>query len=261
MALGEQHQSALDAAHLAQCPDCRLELDRLTRVVELGREGPVSLEQPPAVVWERIAAAVGQDQTAPPEGALLAVSPPENDRAGANGSGRGNHITSGRGVAQRGQVPARRRRVGRAVAGVAAGLIIGIGGTVAVTQLTGTSASQVVAEIALRPLPQFPQWQAATGSAVLRQTTAAQQLTVSVAAPSRPGFYEVWLLGRNGTSMISLGDLNAAHSGTFTVPADVDLRFYSRIDVSLQAFNGSTLHSKISVVRGSLPASATRAAT
>jgi len=53
--------------------------------------------------------------------------------------------------------------------------------------------------------------------------------------------------------MISLGDLNADHTGTFTVPSGVDLRNYSRIDVSLQPFNGSTLHSKASVVRGSLP--------
>jgi hypothetical protein len=56
--------------------------------------------------------------------------------------------------------------------------------------------------------------------------------------------------------MISLGDLNAGNSGTFSLPAGVDLRFYSRIDVSLQPFNGSTLHSSTSVVRGSLPSSA-----
>jgi hypothetical protein len=73
-------------------------------------------------------------------------------------------------------------------------------------------------------------------------------------APRRPGFYEVWLLARDGISMISLGDLNAGHTGTFTVPPGVDLRDYSRIDVSLQPFNGSTQHSKTSVLRGSLPA-------
>jgi anti-sigma-K factor RskA len=65
----------------------------------------------------------------------------------------------------------------------------------------------------------------------------------------------VWLLGRDGTSMISLGDLDATNNGTFTLPAGVDLQFYSRIDVSLQPFNGSTQHSGTSVVRGSLPPS------
>jgi hypothetical protein len=35
----------------------------------------------------------------------------------------------------------------------------------------------------------------------------------------------------------------------------VDLGNYSRLDVSLQAYNGSTTHAKASVVRGVLPAS------
>ena len=61
--------------------------------------------------------------------------------------------------------------------------------------------------------------------------------------------------------MISLGDLNADHTGTFTVPPGVDLRDYSRIDISLQPFNGSTVHSKTSVVRGSLPVAALAGAT
>ena len=40
--------------------------------------------------------------------------------------------------------------------------------------------------------------------------------------------------------MISLGDLNTRAPGTFTLPAGVNLRFYSRVDISLQPFNGST---------------------
>ena len=111
----------------------------------------------------------------------------------------------------------------------------------------------MVASIPLRPLPQFPQWRAARGTAVMAQGPHGQQLTVSLRAPRRPGFYEVWLLARNGTSMISLGDLGPGHSGKFTMPPGVDLANYSRIDVSLQPFNGSTLHSRTSVVRGSLP--------
>jgi hypothetical protein len=122
-----------------------------------------------------------------------------------------------------------------------------------VIQLTKAPTTRVVAQIELSPLPAFPQWQGATGTAVMRATAAQQVMVVTLHAPQRPGFYEVWLLARNGVSMISLGDLNADHTGTFTVPPGVDLRNYSRIDVSLQPFNGSTLHSKTSVVRGSLP--------
>jgi Anti-sigma-K factor rskA len=122
--------------------------------------------------------------------------------------------------------------------GLAAGLIIGIGGRVAVEQLTWPPAVQVVAQVELHPLPQF---QHTAGTAVLRDTQAVQQLTVSVTAPAQTGFYEVWLLGSNGTSMISLGDLNDDHAGTFALPTGVDLRFYSRVDISPQPFNGSTL--------------------
>ena len=111
----------------------------------------------------------------------------------------------------------------------------------------------MVASIPLRPLAQFPQWQATRGTAVMAEGPHGKQLTVSLHAPRKAGFYEVWLLARNGTSMISLGDLGPGHTGKFTMPPGVDLANYSRIDVSLQPFNGSTLHSRTSVVRGSLP--------
>jgi Anti-sigma-K factor rskA len=277
-ALGEQAGSAQDDAHEAQCADCQRELERLSRVVGIARsDGPAVLEQPPPAVWARIAAAVGADPLSPAADA----AGPDADVASAGAAGLGATAAAGNGSgpvhadaggsAQDGRPrpdgerpararPGQRLRRGRirlavAVAGAAAGLVIGIGGTVAVTQLTQSPASTLVADIALRPLPQFPQWQGAAGTAVLRETPAAQQLAVSVTAPRRTGFYEVWLLGRDGTSMISLGDLNTANNGTFTLPAGVDLRFYSRIDVSLQPFNGSTQHSSTSVVRGSLPSS------
>ena len=262
-ALGERAGSAEDDAHTAQCEDCQRELERLSRVVDIARsDGPAPLEQPPPAVWARIAAATGADAAHP--GTARADIAPSGAAAAANGDGPA-HADSADDPPADGERPAParpvrllrrgRRRLAVAVAGVAAGLVIGIGGTVAVIELTRPSASPVVADIELRPLPQFPQWQSAAGSAVLRETPAAQQLAVSVTAPRRAGFYEVWLLGRDGTSMISLGDLNAANNGTFTLPAGVDLQFYSRIDVSLQPFNGSTQHSSTSVVRGSLPSS------
>ena len=105
----------------------------------------------------------------------------------------------------------------------------------------------------LSPLPQFPQWQGAAGTAVMRATASQQLMVVTLHAPRQPGFYEVWLLARDGVSMISLGDLNAGHTGTFVIPPGTDLHNYSRIDISLQPFDGSTQHSKTSVVRGSLP--------
>jgi hypothetical protein len=249
-ALGETAGTPLDDEHAQTCPQCRHEQAQLAEVVDLARHpGPAALlESPPPAVWDRIAAAVGT--TAAPS-----VTPPATV-AGSNG----RHATAGdsaaevpAGARRKTRVGGRRGRLTTVLAGLAAGLIIGIGGTAGVIQLTKAPATRVVAQIELSPLPAFPQWQGATGTAVMRATASQQVMVVTLHAPQRPGFYEVWLLARNGVSMISLGDLNADHTGTFTVPSGVDLRNYSRIDVSLQPFNGSTLHSKTSVVRGSLP--------
>jgi hypothetical protein len=241
-ALGESAGSPCDDEHLAGCPDCRAELTRLADLVQLARQsGPGEpLLQPPPQVWERIAAAAG-------EMPRLAEADAPDRTAAAN-------------PADPRPSPVRRRgRLAAALAGLAAGLIIGIGGTAGIAQLirSPAPATRVVAQIELRPLPQFPQWQNASGTAVMHTTVTQQVIAVTLTAPPRPGFYEVWLLARNGVSMISLGDLNSAHAGTFTIPPGTDLRNYSRIDVSLQPFNGSTVHSRTSVVRGSLPPAAT----
>jgi hypothetical protein len=238
-ALGERAGTAADDEHAETCAQCRAEQARLTEIVAVARaEGPAQLETPPPQVWDRIAAAVADG--APAASLAPVVS------AAANGT--------------RPRRTVRRRRLVTALAGLAAGLIIGIGGTIGVVELTRAPATRVVAQVQLSPLPQFPQWQGASGTAVMRTSASQQVITVRLNAPARPGFYEVWLLARNGVSMISLGELNTDHTGTFTVPPGTDLRNYSRIDVSLQPFNGITVHAKTSVVRGSLPAAALGAA-
>ena len=238
-ALGEKAGTAADDEHAETCAQCRAEQARLTEVVSVARaEGPAQLETPPPQVWDRIAAAVA-------DGAPPAPAVPTRP-ASANGS--------------RTHRPVRRNRLVTALAGLAAGLIIGSGGTIGVAQLTKAPATRVVARVQLSPLPQFPQWQGTSGTAVMRSSASQQVIMVTLDAPPRAGFYEVWLLARNGVSMISLGELNADHTGTFTIPPGTDLRNYSRIDVSLQPFNGITVHARTSVVRGSLPAAALGAA-
>ncbi|HEX5297687.1 MAG TPA: anti-sigma factor [Streptosporangiaceae bacterium] len=264
-ALGETAGTAADAEHAASCAHCRAELARLAEVVRLARDtepGEV-LQAPSPRLWDRIAAAVG--------------SPALNDRS-LNGSANPSALTAAKAPAisaepagseapavpegSRGSRPGRPRlawprgRLASAMAGLAAGVIIGIGGGVGVAQVSQAPPARVVARIELSPLPQFPQWQGTTGTAVMRSTATQQEIVITLRAPARPGFYEAWLLARDGVSMISLGDLSAEHTGTFTVPPGVDLRDYSRIDISLQPFDGSTQHSKASVVRGALPPAA-----
>jgi hypothetical protein len=266
-ALGETAGTAHDAEHAGSCARCRAELARLTEVVRLARdtEPGETLQPPPPQLWARIAAATGVSATlnglaldsqgmngsaapAEPSADLAPPAPPASpvtpEDSGGSWPGR-----------RRGAWP--RGRLAGAMAGLAAGLILGIGGAVGVAQLNQgpqAAAARVVARIELSPLPQFPQWQGTTGTAVMRATASQQEIVITLRAPARSGFYEVWLLARDGISMISLGDLSADHTGTFTVPPGVDLRDYSRIDISLQPFDGSTQHSKASVVRGSLPA-------
>jgi hypothetical protein len=260
LALGED-AAADERAHLASCPECATELQQLTKVVSVTRSGPDLrvLDPPPPGLWSRVAAAAGVDPAAVPVTAPVTAPAPETGRTGLPDTAAGT--APGPGPVPAGEPgppqarPAwwRRRPRLAAAAGLAAGLLIGAGGAAGIHQLTAGPAAHVVASIPLRPLPQFPEWRAASGTAVMARGPHGQQLTVSLRAPRRPGFYEVWLLARNGTSMISLGDLGPGHSGKFTMPPGVDLANYSRIDVSLQPFNGSTLHSRTSVVRGSLP--------
>jgi Anti-sigma-K factor rskA len=246
-ALGENAGGTEADAHILGCPVCRAEISRLAEVTAIARGdgSPALLQEPPAGLWDRIAAEVGDPSQLPPRqagrmAAGTAAWPGEDER--------------GQEIAGRRSGSRHRMRLRLAVA-AAAGIVIGAGAAVGADQLASSPvpAAGAIAQVSLRPLPQFPQWRGASGTAVLRSSTAKLALDVSLRAPDRSGFYEVWLLGRDGVSMISLGDLPAAHTGTFSVPPGTDLRFYSRIDVSLQPFNGSPVHSKASVVRGSLP--------
>lgn len=269
-AVGRVAGTAADDDHIATCADCRAEAARLSEVVATARHDKqaVHLAQPPDRVWERIAAAAGIPAAA---GALAVPGPASGGTAGEPASGLAGQAADGAGDLPRPRPPAARlsrltgrrgarsgvprRRRGLLAAG-AAGLVIGAGAAAAAAGLANTPGPAMVSQTALRPLPQFPQWKAASGTAVMRAAASTRQLDVTLNAPSRPGFYEVWLLGRDGVSMISLGDLSAAHTGAFTIPAGTNLQFYSRVDISLQPFNGSPVHSKASVVRGTLPAGA-----
>ena len=268
MALGERTPG--DEHHLRGCLRCQAELVRFSRVVAVARDGgePGPLETPPPGLWVRVAAATGAGL----QGDAVAGDAPHPARPVGDSSSQPVRPDGDRGP-QRGRsaddasakpVRAPRwpwwRRPALAAAGLVAAVAIAAGAWAGVRELTrspGPPAPQatVVARIALRPLPEFPQWRAASGTAVMATGPAGQQLTVALNAPDRSGFYEVWLLARDGHSMISLGDLGPGHHGTFTMPPGVDLSNFSRVDVSLQAFNGSTAHSRTSVVRGSLPPS------
>ncbi len=264
-ALGETAGTHADDAHLPGCAHCQAELEKFAEVVTIARrdERADQLVKPPAQVWARITQELGPEVSAGFQpGSGLQPDPelrPDPGFQREPGFRPGPGLRPGAGLPPAGR-PAPSRRVSwwrRPIAVGLAGLLAGFAVAAGVRQLASapaaTPASAVVATVPLRPLPQFPQWNGVSGTAVMERATTGRLLSVKLRAPSRPGFYEVWLLARDGVKMISLGDLNSDHTGLFAMPPGVNLGEYSRIDVSLQPFNGSTLHSADSVVRGALP--------
>jgi hypothetical protein len=109
----------------------------------------------------------------------------------------------------------------------------------------------VQARVSLQPLGDSP----AEGSAVLTQESGRRSIELSITGlpPAAAGsYYEVWLIDRGVTGLVSLGPLDAERA-TFPVPAGLDLGAYPVLDVSVEAFDGDPGHSSDSVVRGVLP--------
>ncbi|WP_163276172.1 anti-sigma factor, partial [Cellulomonas iranensis] len=70
-------------------------------------------------------------------------------------------------------------------------------------------------------------------------------------APGVEGYLEVWLLKPDVSGLVSLGTLDGT-SGTFALPADLDLTQFPVVDVSDEPMDGDPAHSGVSVVRGAL---------
>lgn len=67
------------------------------------------------------------------------------------------------------------------------------------------------------------------------------------------GYQEVWLIAPDLSRLVSLGILTA-DSGTFPLPAGLDLAEFPIVDVSDEPLDGNPAHSSVSIVRGT-PAS------
>ena len=200
--------------HLDTCPQCAAELASLVAVVRVGRDlGPDdALVAPPAHVWEGISRELGL------------------------GGGATN------------VVPMRRRSPGWLAAAAAAGIVVGSVGT-GVLLNRPDAEPLTLAQAALDPLPG---WQASGAAQVVERSDGTVELLVTLDGPAADGdFREVWLIDREVTRLVSLGVLEGA-SGTFTVPAGLDLADFAVVDVSAEPFDGDPTHSGDSIIRGVL---------
>ncbi|MGI8760165.1 MAG: hypothetical protein ACR2LF_02470 [Jatrophihabitantaceae bacterium] len=222
---GEASRDAvIDAAvHLRECADCQQEL--VSAVV-----AHASLTSAHRFAPEIVGrSAQAPEQTAQPAAALPDMSAVfEQVRTEVTTSGR----TS-------------RRRPLYAVAAVAAGVLIGGGGTVLVSHLgESTPSARTVALSAFG---------SGTTSA---QAQIVDQDQLKVDAASLPSLdaqhrYEVWLTDASGRRMRPVGWIGSNGKADLTVPSSL-LKSYSAIQVSVQdVASASYVYSGVSVLRGS----------
>ncbi len=253
-AMSDDEPDAAETAHLAECHVCAAELDAFARAGQLARDARgTELVAPPAEVWTRIQAELGLGLGAP----LAVVSPaaapvatpaaddaPDDDRSAAPILAPVRPI---RGL----------RRARFWVPLAAAALVVGLVGGVGVGVWWQSAQQSDAAPIAAADLEPFPEWPAASGSAVVEQRAdGTRQVVVDVdpatdaGTPDAP-LREVWLIRTDGTGLISIGFLDGT-SGRFDIPTGVDLAQYALVDVSAEPDNGDPTHSGDSIVRGEL---------
>ncbi|MFF0201431.1 anti-sigma factor [Streptomyces sp. NPDC005017] len=243
MALGEDSSpSAKD--HVRHCAHCARELAALTRVVSALRTPSIhehELTSPPVDLWDSIADELGLEQSA---GGGRA----EEGDHGIRAAGRERPRSAGAGTAGGRPRRGNRRlaRLGVAVAACAALLGAAAGSGVTWWAMrTSTSAPSADG----RQLDSLQDESA--GYARLSDDPGHRTLDVTVKGlPRTSGYFEVWLMDRTHTKLVSMGVLGADGHATLPVPDNIDLDEYSVVDVSVQPYNGRPDHSGDSLVRG-----------
>lgn len=235
LALGESEADTGEHHHLDTCGQCRDELDTLRHLAGLGAETQAlrDLPEPPAHVWEAVAAEVAAARTLP---------------SLADARQQRQPVINGTGPAVR---PGRRgvpRWLLSAVTAAAAALL-GVVGTLAVVRPDAPEpAPQVLASGSLAAYGATPP-QAAGNARVF----ADGRLHLHVSnLPEVPGYYEVWLIDPRTMEMFSVGVLGGGADALLPLPPDVDLDRYSVVDVSAERYDNNTAHSGDSLLRGTL---------
>jgi hypothetical protein len=227
LALGERpgtpEENAANDRHLASCGLCRSEVDELAAVARTARrtEGDGAIVEPPAAVWDSIARELGTEQPAAPVVALDQRRP-------------------------------RRRSWVPMAAAACVGALVGGGVMYAATSTQRTTTpTTVMAAASLEPL----EGSTARGSVQVVSTSAGAKVAVDVSGLAKAdGFYEVWLLDKEGKKLIALGVLDGSDKGEFAMPPGVSMTDFPVVDVSLEPSDGDPNHSHNSLVRGTLQA-------
>lgn len=231
IALGED-VAAADRAHIDGCAECVRELADLQHAVQVGRSSldDGRLLDPDPRVWAGIRSELG----------LRGASAADAD-ATADAGGRRAAVTPLAGRRNR-------RWIGVAAVAAAAALVTTVG---VVAWRTGLADAPTVEATAT--LEAYPGWAGAGGDAVLeRRADGSRVVKIDVSDATVGGDYvEAWLIASDGAGLVSLGTI-AGTTGTFTVPAGLDLGVYDLVDVSAEPYDGDPAHSGDSIARGQL---------
>jgi hypothetical protein len=142
------------------------------------------------------------------------------------------------------------RSLRRLFVGVAAALIVLASAGTALT-VRHASSPPVYAVAALHHMDAPA---TAAGRVTVRSMSRVKEMDVSTSGlPSAPTnhYYEVWLLQPSTNKMLPVGLLPPSGQGTYTVAGGI-MSQYSAVDISLQANDGNPVHSKFSVLRGTV---------
>ncbi|MET3950472.1 anti-sigma factor [Arthrobacter sp. UYEF36] len=257
LALGEELGD--DAAdHLRSCASCAADYMGLRRAVVAARPGPLddALESPGPQVWAGIHSALGlstavaADPLASPTSRDSRPQPPSQPPPSPAPSGSPTPLLSREERTARKQEPGGGsgwiRRPGVWLAAAAATVLLAGGVFWSVQQ--NQPAVTPLAQAELAPVDQH----SATGSArVVEATDGQRTLEVRVDKNEARGYQEVWLIAPDLSRLVSLGVMTS-ESGTFAVPAGLDLGEYPIVDVSDEPVDGNPAHSSVSIVRGTL---------
>ncbi len=220
--------------HLQHCPLCETQLAGFRNVVAIGRDsGDVALVTPPDAVWAAIADAVVTDSSAP---------------------GRAAGVTPLRSVRTE---PSRWSRWVPVGVAAAAGAVFGglvINATSGGSPEPESTAPRVVAEAQLASLPDGVDT-VGRGTAKFEQNPDGSDILVvdTENLQQADGYYQVWLINPQTSGLVSLGTVGSgAQQVTFPVPAGIDPKEFSVVDISDEPLDGDPNHSKVSILRGEL---------
>lgn len=255
--------------HVRTCAQCASTLHDHRRTARLLREGALfRLSDPPPGTWDAVAAHTAGLRLVSTD--LGAATRPQQGTRPEPPSHEPDVPTASE---LRGSARSRAQRrwallAGGVAAGVAGGLLAGsmiwgappesvtaqpTGATPPSSTATRESVDQVLASTALRPVAGGE----VDGRAELVQYAGTDRLELSVPTMQPPPsgqVYEVWLLHKDGTRMISIGVMPDAGNAQFPIPAGLVAQGYDIVDVSREPLDNEPAHSGDSLLRGRLDA-------